>query len=251
MKWELKDLENAVRKAHGDQYASAIHEPLQSFSWKSSMAYFHAYEAEQILKEAIAATPGIDGHDPPSFATAMAVIFAAAPGDAGQALRLARFKAEAHIISSAQALHSLCDIVCHAVYWAYQLDTVPKAPETKRLNLYSMLRTLSRLPQYATTESLIQAIVDAPEFTYLAAYVNTTKHKSLVNASMSASLDAEGRCGMQIDAFSYTDPIGNYYRFDSKWAYDFLFPENQSIRLKLMAVGNSLNAHFRIRRNGV
>jgi hypothetical protein len=85
--------------------------------------------------------------------------------------------------------------------WAYKLDTVPNAPATKRLNLHSTLRTLNELPQYTNTASLIQEVVDAPEFMYLAAYVNTTKHKSLVSSSMSAAFD-EGRCGMQIKAFS-------------------------------------------------
>ncbi len=121
MKWQLKELEDAVRNTHGHQYADAIHEPLQSFVWKSDMAYFHACEAEQILKEAVAATPGINDHDRQSIAIGKAVIFSAAPGEAGQLLRLAQFRAESHIIASAQALHSLCDIVCHVVYWVYQL----------------------------------------------------------------------------------------------------------------------------------
>ena len=245
MKWQLNELEDAIRNTHGDQYADALHEPLQSFSWKSDMAYFHACEAEQILKDAIANTPGINDRDPMSIAMGKAVIFAASPGDAGQPLRLAQFEAEAHIIASAQALHSLCDIVCHVIYWAYQLDTVPTAPKADRLNLYSTLRTLKTLQQYATTVSLIQAVVDAPEFTYLTAYVNTTKHRSLVNSSISASFGSEDRGGMRIKAFSYTDRKGNYLCFDRKWAYDFLFPENQSIRLKLVAVGKSLNNHFK------
>ena len=84
MKWEIKELEDAVRNVYRDQYADAIHEPLQSFDWKSGMAYFHAYEAQQILKEAVAATPGINDHDRQSIAIGKAVIFAAAPGVAGQ-----------------------------------------------------------------------------------------------------------------------------------------------------------------------
>lgn len=244
MKWELKEIEDAIRNTHGAQYADAIYEPLQSFAWKSNMAYFHACEAEQILKEAVAVTPGINDHDRQSIAIGKAVIFSAAPGEAGQLLRLAQFRAEAHIIASAQALHSLCDIVCHVVYWAYQLDTVPNAPAPNRLNLHSTLRSLNTLPQYATTASLIQAVVDSPEFTYLAAYVNTTKHKSLIGSSMSASFGPEDHGGIRIKSFSYIDPVGNHHHFDSKWVYDFLFQENQSVRLKLVAVGKSLNDQF-------
>lgn len=243
MKWELKQLEEAVRNAHGDSYGDSIYQPLQSFRWKSDMADFHAREAEHILKDAISVTPGIGTDDSESVAACKAVLISAAPGDDGQNLRVARFKAEAHIIASAQALHSLGDIMCHIVYWAYKLDTVSNVPATNRLNLHSTLRTLNKLPQYTSTASLIQEVVDAPEFMYLAAYVNTTKHKSLVSSSMSADFN-ENRGGMRIKAFSYADPVDNTHNFDKKWAYDFLVPENQTVRLKLIAVGNSLNNYF-------
>jgi hypothetical protein len=214
MNWELKELEDAVRNTHGARYGEAIREPLQSFSWKSDMAYFHAHEAEQIIKDAVAVTPGINNHDREPLAFAKAVTFSAMPGEDGQLLRLAKFKAEAHIIASAQALHSLCDIVCHVVYWSYQLDTVPKAPKLNKLNPHSILKVLNTLPQYATTASLIQDVIDSPEFEYLVAYVNTTKHKSLISTSMSASFGSEDRGGMRIKSFSYIDQRGNNHHFD-------------------------------------
>lgn len=245
MEWNLKELEDAVRDAHGDQCAAAIREPLQSFGWKSDMAYFHACEAEQILKDAIVATPRFKGQDPPSISTAKVVMLSAAPGAIGEQLFFERFKIEAHIIASAQALHSLSDILCHVIYWAYQLDSISNAPAENHLNLHSTLRALRGMPQYVTTASLVQAVVDAPEFKYLTAYVNTTKHKSLIPASISAAFAPEDRGGMRIKGFDYINPVGNRHCFDSKWVYDFLFPENQSIRLKLVAVGKSLNDNFR------
>ncbi|MEO2013905.1 MAG: hypothetical protein ABGZ53_05990 [Fuerstiella sp.] len=243
MKWELEQLEDAVRNAHGDLHADAIHEPLQSLIWKSEMAYYHACAAEELLKDAVAEVEGITEDDPPSVAAGKAVLIAAAPGEAGQELRFAKFKAEAHVIASAQALHSLCDIMCHVVYWACKLDTAPNPPATNRLNLHSVVRTLNLLPQYSTTAALIQEVVDSPEFRYLVGYVNTTKHNSLVKSTMSAAFD-EDRGGIRIKAFTYTDPRGNVHNFDQKWAHDFVLPENQAVRLKLLAVGHSLNGHF-------
>ena len=244
MKWELIQLENAVRDAHGNRYAEAIHDPLHSVSWKSDMMTYHACEAENVLNDAIAGTPGIDDDDSQSITFGKAAIVAAAPCEAGQRLRTARFKAEAHVIASAQALHSLCDIICHVVYWAYQLDTVPNAPKTNRLNLHLMLRTLSTLPHFVETASLIQAVVDAPEFTYLAAYVNTTKHRSLVSSTLSASFGTNENGGMTINAFSYTDLRGHPRKFARKWADDFLRHENQALLNRLVAIGNSLNNYF-------
>ena len=43
--------------------------------------------------------------------------------------------------------------------------------------------------------------------TYLAAYVNTTKHKSLVSLTLSASFEADNRNGMRIKGFSYGNDL--------------------------------------------
>lgn len=243
MKWKLKELEDAVRKAHGDKYADAIQDPSQSFVWKSEMAHYHACEAESLIKQAFAVIPEIDEDDSPSIAASKAVLTAAATGDDGLNMRVAKFKAEAHIIASAQALHSLCDIVCQIVYWAYRLDTVACVPKPNKLNLHSLCVALESLPHYATTCARINQVIDSPEFIYLRAYVNTTKHKSLVASTLSAVF-TEDRGGIRFQAFTYTDPRGNTTSFDRKWATDFVLPENNLVREKLMAVGSSLNDYF-------
>lgn len=58
-KWELSALENSLRLKHGNIYADMIHEPLQSFAWKSDIAYYHACESERVIKEALTSTNGI------------------------------------------------------------------------------------------------------------------------------------------------------------------------------------------------
>lgn len=243
MKWKIKTLEDAVRGIHGDRYADQIHGPLQSFAWKSDIAYYHAYESERVIKEALSSTAHISEDDSGSIAAAKAILLAAAPDVVGSHILAAQFKAEAHIMASAQALHSLCDILSGIVYWAFQLDTTSSPPPINRLNLHSIDRTLSMLPQYSTTRSLIRETISSSEFKYLAAYVNTTKHKSLVHSTLSASFEADNRNGMRIKEFSYTN-LGCTATYDPKWSHDFLFLENHALRLKLVAVGNSLNDHF-------
>lgn len=216
MKWELETLEDDVRRVHGDRYADEIRGPLQAFAWKSGIAYYHACESERVIKEALASTDRINEDDPGCVSAAKAILLAASPDAAGSHILAAQFKAEAHKIASAQALHSLCDLISCVVYWAFQLDTAPKPPPVNKLNLHSVRRTLSALPQYSTTAKLIDATISSSEFKYLAAYVNTTKHKSLVSSSLSASFEADNRSGMRIKEFSYTDPIGRTATYDRK-----------------------------------
>lgn len=244
MEWELKTLEDAVRRVHGDRYADEIHGPLQAFAWKSDIAYYHACESEKVIKEALASAGQINEDDPGFVSATKAILLAASPDATGSHILAAQFKAEAHIIASAQALHSLCDLISGVAYWAFHLDTVPNSPRVNRLNLHSIHGTLSALPQYSTTTRLIDATISSPEFKYLAAYVNTTKHKSLVHSTLSASFEADNRNGMRIKGFSYTDPVGNTATYDRKWSHDFLFPENHTLRLTLVGVGNSLNEYF-------
>jgi hypothetical protein len=245
MKWEIKALEDAVRSVHGDRYADEIHGPLQSFVWKSDIAYYHACESERVIKEALASTDHIGEDDPGFVSAAKAILLAASPDGAGSHILAGQFKAEAHIIASAQALHSLCDIISGVVYWAFQLDTTSSPLPVNRLNLHSIHRTLSTLPQYSTTANLIDAVILSSEFAYLAAYVNTTKHKCLISSTLSASFETDNRNGMRIKGFSYPDQRGNLSTYVRKWSRDFLFPENHALRLKLFAVGNSLNDHFK------
>ena len=245
MKWELRELEDAVRRVHGNRYADKIHDPLLSFAWKSDIAYYHACESERVIEEALASINEISKDAPDSVAAVKGILLAASPDGAGSHIVAAQFKAEAHIIASAQALHSLCDILSGIVYWSFQLDTVLNPQAVNRLNLHSIHRALLTLPQYSTTANLISAVILSSEFAYLAAYVNTTKHKSLVSSTLSASFETDNRNGMRIKGFSYTDQRGNMSTYVRKWSRDFLFPENHTLRLKLLAVGNSLNDHFK------
>lgn len=240
MKWEIRTLEDAVRRVNGDRYADEIHDPLWSFKWKSEIAHYHACESERVIEEAIASIDGIGKEVSGDFVVADAILFAGS----SEAIIAAQFKAEAHIIASAQALHSLCDILSGIVYWCFQLDSVPKPPPVNRLNLRAVHRTLCTLTKYSTTANLINAAISSDEFAYLSAYVNTTKHKSLVNSTLTASFEADYRNGMRIKEFSYTDPSEKMSPYERKWSHDFLFPENDALRLKLVAIGNSLNDHF-------
>ena len=225
-----KSLENAVRRVHGATYADQVHAPLKSFFWKIDMAHYHACESERVIKEALESSEHFSENDPGSVAISKALILGSSPGASGRDIFAAQFKAEAHIIASAQALHSLCDILSVIVYWALQLDTAPHPPNAKRLNLYTISQSLTKLTQYMKTKSLIDAVIASSEFKYLAAYTNTTKHKSLVPAMLSASFVGDNRNGMKIREFSYANHRGETVPYDWKWSRDFLDRDNKALR---------------------
>jgi hypothetical protein len=184
-------------------------------------------------------------NDSSSTAITKAIFLAASPDNVNQHILSAQFQAEAHTIASAQAMHSLLDILSVIVYWSYQLDTVSNSPSLNKLNLFSVNKSLNNLQQYSKTLNLIRTATSSSEFEYLAAYVNTTKHNSLVSSSLSVSFDTDNKNGIHIKEFSYTDFSGNINNYGSKWSHDFLFMDNYSLLLMLIAVGNSLNNYFK------
>jgi len=244
-KWEVSTLESSIRLKLGAKYADMIHEPLLSFAWKSDIAYYHACESERVINEALDSIKEIYKSDSSSTAITKAILLAASPDNMNQHILAAQFQAEAHTIASAQATHSLCDILSVIVYWSFQLDTVPKSPAYNNLNLFTVNDSLKKLPQYSMTSNLIESVTSSSEFSYLAAYVNTTKHNSLINSSLSVSFDTDNKNGMCIKGFSHSGFRKNINNYDRKWSHDFLFVDNYALLLKLLTVGNSLNDYFK------
>ena len=193
----------------------------------------------------ISTTNEINKEDSGSTAMAKAILLAASPGSEGNHIRMAKFKAEAHIIASAQALHSLCDILAIIIYWAFRLDSIPNPIPEKRINLHSVKRVLSRHSEYSSTHNLIDETISSSEFKYLTAYTNTTKHKSLLHTYLSVSFKADKGNGIRIKEFSYEDNRGNIQNFSCKWSQDFLFIDSQTLRDNLIKVGNTLNNYFK------
>src|SRR6516225_6034497 len=92
---------------------------LNSVTWKLEIADYH-------VSEALEAIPRVLPKDEPDKRTAAwAMQFALMSGhEEGDAMAIAQRETEAHAIAAAQALHSVPDILAHALYLAFRLDTL-------------------------------------------------------------------------------------------------------------------------------
>jgi hypothetical protein len=247
MRWEIKTLEDAVRAQHGDSVADSLHEATQSIAWKIEMAHYHARESIRILKKAIYESDIISADDHESIAAAKAIILSAAHNSPTTLLNTARFQAEAQMIAAAQSLHSTADIMAFIVCWALNFPNQAGAPPgDNKLNLYRVRDYLQKIPQFQTITKAINALLTLHQFNYLCAYVNTTKHRSLVQAVYTAHVDPSDnpRQGIRIRSFQYRDAKGNNQSFDELWGEQFLFQEAQHIREGICTIGNELNKYY-------
>jgi hypothetical protein len=241
--WKLKELEDIVQNIHGKSYAEKILEPLHSFHLKSLMAYYHADEYQKIIKEMLAKFRKTSGDNSDTDATIMAIFSGISDEKTGNIIIEAKFKAEAHLIASAQALHSLSDIIATIIYWAFKLDSYPNPPRENKINLYSIKKSLKDNSLYRKTQKSISNITASSEFDYLTAYVNTTKHKSLISSSLSASF-LGNRSGILIKEFTYYDYQDIPKHFGKKWSQDFILGDIQKLRKKLLILGNTVNSYL-------
>lgn len=135
--------------------------------------------------------------------------------------KIAILKSEAHLIAFAQSLHSLADICAHIVNYSIPVRKDSFTGNERDITLYKIKNRL-KLP---TTQNLKQSIIDlqeSQEFKYLSAFVNTTKHKSLVPVEDFVSFeDSVKPCHcFKIDAFDYNS---NHFKsmFSSVFAEEY------------------------------
>ncbi len=244
MRWEMKQLEDAVRLQHGDAVADSLHIPTESIAWKIDMGYYHACESVRVLKEAIYDSEVISENDHESIAGAKAIILSATGDPRATPLNAARFHAEAHTIAAAQSLHSTADIMASVVFWALNFPQRANAPDEHHLYLYKVRGHLQNEPNCTDIHDAIDALLNLHQFKYLTAYVNTTKHRSLVQVQYTAHLNPTDnpRQGLRIKAFQYRKGQDNIESYDELWAEDFLFSEAQHVRNGILTIGKALNA---------
>lgn len=248
MLWNMRHLENSVRARHGNIVAERLHVPADSIAWKIEMGYYHACESIRVLKDAIYDSRVISQNDHESIAAAKAILLSATKSPDAPPLNVARYQAEAHMIAAAQSLHSTADIMASVVFWALNFPIQPKAPVEHKLNLYRVRKFLQGDVIYRSIVDAISEVLDLHQFQYLAAYVNTTKHRSLIEVQYTAHIDPKSnpRQGLKIKGFQYLDAQGNLNSYDGPWGEEFLFAEAQVVRNGILAIGNSLNRFYGI-----
>jgi hypothetical protein len=188
---------------------------LNSVTWKLEIAAYH-------VSEALQAIPGIlPKNEPDQRTAAFAMQFAMMSGhDEGDAMAIAQRETEAHAIAAAQALHSIPDILAHALYLAFRLDMIRPMRECDRTsgNVVRALKAASILSVSAAVEEMLTSEI----FKYLRAFVNTTKHRSLIDYRFHISVVDLEDFGLSFSAFVYEDRHGVAEGWPSKTAKEFL-----------------------------
>lgn len=233
MAWDLEQLRQDVRFLFGDEQQRHLAPSLKSIVHRQIYARFHFQESKRILGEVL------EGRD--QQAVLCDLIFGADP-DAYYEFANRRLQAEAHIVALLQSLHSLSDILAHAIYFALglNLDKATMLPP-KRVYLHRVLQ----LVPLGNMRDLLHALIEHENYQYLSDIVNHSKHRSVVQTPY--SVDTTG-CdtiphGLKLDAFVYDDRA-----YPARWSEPFLESEYNRQSALITRIGELLNelVHCRV-----
>jgi hypothetical protein len=239
LNWNRKELYDLVVNRHGQAQADSLMPSLISTAWKLSISQYHADEAQNIIAK-------LSSHSSKEeYVEIVKLILEQAAGsDRGREVVLAKFQAEANMIACAQAVHSIADIFSQIVYLSLNLDKNLKKPiqENKRY-LFTVNQGLINIPLFNKLHLKLNDFLTSKQFQYLNAYVNTTKHQSLIPSTISISFEENIKPihGLKISEFLYKGVQNN-----AKWSKEFFEDDINFFATSFASIGNEINLNVNL-----
>jgi hypothetical protein len=149
MKWNLEELKTDVNALYGSQQRERLAIVLNSIAARQLHARFHFQESKRLINESL------ECRDEQSV---LADLILGADPEAYQKFTTFRMYAEAHVIACVQSLHSISDILGHAIYFALGWNLPgSKNLSARRVTLHIIA---SRLPD-CSAKALLNDLVEA------------------------------------------------------------------------------------------
>lgn len=235
MIWNIKEFESLVQGCYGEELLKKLESPLSSVLWKFMLADYHADESRRLYRSYIS-EESEEGSIKELVYVIGQVLKAESGSEEANKFKEARMLSEAHIIAYAQSLHSTADILAQVIYIGINLESNLTKPIPEDNISLKNINDCMRKKEFAlNVVKSIDALIKSPEFQYLQAYVNKTKHQSLVDLTHYVSLNTP-KYGILMLPFEYKG-----HSFPEKWADDFVIQDFQTIKKSVFCIGHELN----------
>lgn len=235
MIWNIKEFESLVQLCYGEELLKKLKSSLSSVLWKFMLADYHADESRRLYRSYLS-KESEEGSIKELVYVIGQVLKAGSGSEEANKFKEARILSEAHLISFAQSLHSVADILAQVIYIGINLESKLTNPiPADKICLKSINESMRKKKFALNVVESIDTLIKLPEFQYLQAYVNKTKHQSLVDLTHYISLNTP-KYGILILPFEYKG-----YSFPEKWADDFVIQDFQTIKKSIICIGNELN----------
>lgn len=159
------------------------------------------------------------------------------------AFKNAQFQSETYIESAAQNLHFMIDILCQIINKAVINSRIDEAK-------VSIGKTIQELNKEKNTQDIVNALEDlrdAHQFKYIAAFVNTIKHRSLLDTDYYAEF-GQGKSntiGVRFLSFKYEKPGKPTENYDNTFAETIVNDYIECIFNLIDGVGRATDTYIR------
>ncbi len=159
----------------------------------------------------------------------------AGKGDAREKLSERKFRARANIVACVQSIHSVSDILSHAIYYVLGLK---QAKGEREINISRVARWVQPASNHGGLVKLLDELIAHEGYIYLNALANHSKHRSIVSLGINFNFKKSGneRKELVFPRFSYegTD-------YTERKVYEFLEAEFDRQSKLIIDIGNELN----------
>lgn len=210
-----------LRDVRGDDQVDLFRFSLTSLRDRIDYAQYHLDEAKRLM------FPFTSGDGPK-------------PGDGHQIFMSAMTQTAAHVLACLQSLHACADICAHVVYFGLGSNLDPNPIKENLVGARTVLKRIAASP----IESAFRALVEDPEFEYLDAVVNRSKHRTVIYTGYTFeannSADAKSWHGVVLWRF---ERLGKSYPV--RRAQEYLATELDRQRIALGEIAMTLEEHLR------
>jgi hypothetical protein len=195
--WNLEELRSKVRAKYGDR--STILDTVASLARSDEIFRYHLAAARDALRGFV---------DESNVDDSEALLYLLGGHERQGDFRQAKIASEAHLIACMHTARGIWDIFAQLV----NALAVPKPLAVGSCDIKAVKDALPDSPLKAS----IQSNLDSHWYRYVAAFINTTKHRRLVHHNATVSF-AEGRAGIRVGDFRY-----GAHSFPTYWGNEVL-----------------------------
>jgi len=190
----------------------------QALLWKRWRASYHAEQYDEIWSRLFSSSDEIQV--------------------GGEDWNKAQFASEAHTEAATQVLHSMVDILAQIINKVVLRDGLPE----DKVTLNSIVRELGKQGIANKIVAAIDKLQNSEEFRYINAFVNTIKHRRLLDTTYRLEY-GKGKRNEKAVCFREFEYKGDSYGFT--WATDIIGPYKNRIVELISEIGIAVNEYLR------
>jgi len=231
--WNTEELFLLARENYGEKHVSDLQAYLNSISKRIRMAAYHSLESRDMLKGFFTHETEIENYEQ-GFDLIFGHMTANIEEEEKEKSVLFHnvlWKAEAHVIACAHAIHSLIDIMAQVINSGLNLKINENDVTINKVKQASV--------KYTKIYSLLTELTDREEYKYLVAFANSQKHIFCVPATFTIQMEVkvgERAYGLKIPNFTFKTS-----HYAEKWSDDLVVKDFVILKDRLINIGIEIN----------